>query len=40
MGDNGVSVPTIERARANDDDEKEEESFKFVVSPNREIREV
>ena len=27
-------------ARANDDDEKGNESFKFVVSPNRELKRV
>ena len=31
----------IEQTRANDDeDEEENESFKFVVPPNREIKEV
>ena len=44
VGDNGGSTPMKTRiglAHANDDDEKEKESFKFVVVPsNREIRQV
>ena len=43
VGDNGGSTlmkTMVERAHANDDDEKEKESFEFVVPLNREIRQL